>query len=89
MQIAEPGMGVTAIALAVAFVLAAIIFMRSVFKRTLFPRVKMRDFVVEVIAGTIMIWAVFNVSFLGMLAGLGLILLVVVPSLLKLGPRRF
>jgi len=80
--------GVMYIALAVGFVLAAQIIGRGLFKRTIFPVFSIKDYAMGIIGGTIVIWAVLNIGVLGMLAGGGLIALLVLPRLLKLKPIR-
>jgi len=80
--------GILYIAMSVAFVFAAILIGRGLFRLQIFPKFNLKDYVIGVIAGTIVIWAVLNVSWLGWLAGAGLIALLIVPRLLRLKPIR-
>jgi len=80
--------GVMYIALAVGFVLAAQIIGRALFRRTLFPAFSIKEYVIGVIGGTVVIWAVLNIGVLGVLAGGGLIALLIIPRLLKIKPIR-
>jgi len=83
------GQSITMIAMAVGFVLAAVTIGRSLMRRTLFPRVGLKDFVISLIAGTAVIWLIVNFQLLGILAGAGLIVFLLLPSFLKIRPLRF
>jgi len=80
--------GVLFIAMAVAFVSAAMIVGRGLFNLQIFPKFSIKEYGFGIVAGTLVIWAVLNVSWLGVLAGLGLVLFVLVPRILKLEPIK-
>ena len=80
---------ITIIAMSVGFILAAVTIGRALLRRTLFPQVPLKEFVISLVAGTGIVYLIVKIPLLGMLAGIGLIVFLLGPSLLKLKPIRF
>lgn len=76
------------IAMAVGFVLAALFVARGLMRKTIFPAFDLKVWLISVVATTVLIWLVLNFEWLGWLAGIGMILLLVVPRIFKIGPFK-
>jgi len=80
---------ITIIAISVGFILAAVTIGRALLRRTLFPKVPLKEFAISLVAGTGVVYLIVKVPVLGILAGVGLIVFLLGPSLLKIKPLRF